>query len=129
MVPLNFPVVNENDLQPHDRSYLCPIRIENVVIDPFAQEIRWKGKTVKLTRIEFRLLWILVSDPDSVFSRNELLSRVWGEGVFVEPRTVDAHIARLRQIFRKETELSSSIETVWGIGYCFKNRNGQSEGQ
>lgn len=113
-----------NSLKSHDTPYLRYIRIDDVVIDPFTQEIRSNGKTWKLTRIESRLLWTLGSDPESVFTRNELLRRVWGEKVFVEPRTVDAHIARLRRLLRKEKELSASIETVWGIGYCFKKNNG-----
>jgi len=129
MVLLCFPVVNSHNLQFHDTPYLRPIRIDDFVIDPFTQEIRSKGKILKLTRIEFRLLWILASDPASVFSRNELLRRVWGEGVFVEPRTVDAHIAHLRRLLKNEKDLFPSIETAWGIGYCLKKRKRQPEGQ
>ena len=125
MVPLCFPVVSIRDPRPYTLPCLRPIGIDDVLIDPFTQEIRTKEKAIKLTKIEFRLLWILGSNPDVVLSREEILCKVWGEGVFVEPRTVDAHIARLRRLLRNETELFPSIETVWGIGYCFRMKNGQ----
>lgn len=102
------------------------IQIDDVVIDRLAHEMRVKGKPIKLTRKEFSLLWALGSDPECVFRREELLKMVWGAQIAVEPRTVDAHIARLRRLFKKEKNFSPSIETVWGIGYRLRKRFIQS---
>jgi len=98
------------------------IQIDDVVIDRLAHEMRVKGKPIKLTRKEFNLLWALGSDPECVFRREELLKMVWGTNIAVEPRTVDAHIARLRRLFKKEKNISPSIETVWGIGYRLRKK-------
>ena len=98
------------------------IQIDDVVIDRLAHEMRVKGKPIKLTRKEFSLLWALGSDPECVFRREELLKMVWGAQIAVEPRTVDAHIARLRRLFKKEKDISPSIETVWGIGYRLRKK-------
>ena len=98
------------------------IQIDDLVIDRLAHEMRVKGKPIKLTRKEFNLLWALGSDPECVFRREELLNMVWGSQITVEPRTVDAHIARLRRLFKKEKDISPSIETVWGIGYRLRKR-------
>jgi len=98
------------------------IQIDDVVIDRLAHEMRVNGKPVKLTRKEFSLLWALGSNPECVFRREELLKMVWGTQIAVEPRTVDAHIARLRRLFKKEKNISPSIETVWGVGYRLRKK-------
>ena len=112
-------VNNQNNGSPKN---LNCIQIDDVVIDRLAHEMRVKGKPIKLTRKEFNLLWALGSDPECVFRREELLKMVWGTNIVVEPRTVDAHIARLRRLFKKEKDISPSIETVWGIGYRLRKR-------
>ena len=118
--------MNLNDRNTHSETpntqSLQWIQIDDVVIDRLGHEMRIKGKPIKLTRKEFRLLWALGSDPECVFRREELLKMVWGNQITVEPRTVDAHIARLRRLFKKERDVSPSIETVWGIGYRLRKR-------
>ena len=123
MTLLTFPSVTRNSTFLHN-SDGAGIRVDDLVIDPWTQEVRVSGKAVKLTRKEFRFLWILVSNPERVFSRKELLELVWGPEVYVETRTVDAHIARLRRLLKMEKTSSLSIETVWGIGYCLRKHVG-----
>ena len=113
--------MNGND-EKFNNGNLHRIEIDDVVIDRLAHEMRVKGKPIKLTRKEFTLLWTLCSDPECVFRREELLKIIWGPQISVEPRTVDAHIARLRRLLKKEKDISPSIETVWRIGYRLRKR-------
>ena len=75
-----------------------------------------------LTPKEFELLAILASAPGRVFGREELLDAVWGRDGFVEPRTVDVHVARLRAKFIAARAPEPGIETVRGVGYRFRER-------
>jgi DNA-binding response OmpR family regulator len=77
---------------------------------------------VKLSRKEFELLWELASEEGRAFRREELIERVWGDGFFLEARTVDVHIARLRTKLRQVSVNAPVIETVWGIGYRLRSR-------
>jgi DNA-binding response OmpR family regulator len=79
-----------------------------------------KGQRVDLTPKEFELLAALVGTPGRVFGREELLDMVWGEDGFVEPRTVDVHVARLRAKFSAARAPMPGIETVRGVGYRFR---------
>jgi DNA-binding response OmpR family regulator len=83
-------------------------------------EVRMKGRLVELTRKEFELLATLVAAPGRVFGREELLDLVWGRDGFVEPRTVDVHLARLRAKFVAARATAPAIETVRGVGYRFR---------
>ena len=73
----------------------------------------------RLWATEFRLLHFLMTHPDRVYSRGQLLDEVWGDHVFVEDRTVDVHIRRLRQALQAGGH-QKMIETVRGAGYCFR---------
>ncbi len=75
------------------------------------------GRPIELTPKEFELLAALVASPGRVFGREELLDLVWGRDGFVEPRTVDVHMARLRGRFTAAGLEASGIETVRGVGY------------
>ena len=99
------------------------IQIDDLTINPVANEVRVHGTPLKLTRKEFQILWAVGSNPEKVFHRNELLMLVWGSEVSVEPRTVDAHMARLRKILSAHNLESPKIETIWGIGYRLRPRN------
>src|SRR4029434_6732524 len=76
-----------------------PLRAGDLEIDRQRVEVKMKGRLVELTRKEFDLLAALVRTPGRVFGREELLDLVWGQDGFVEPRTVDVHVARLRAKF------------------------------
>lgn len=91
-------------------------------IDFSMYEVSIKGKPVKLTLREFELLRFLVQNPNRVLSRDQLLDRVWGGEVFVDPRTVDVHIRRLRKAIEKNDRKPEWILTVRGVGYKFDEK-------
>jgi phosphate regulon transcriptional regulator PhoB len=77
------------------------------------------GRPVVLSSREFKLLRFFIGHPGRVYSRDQLLDRVWGDESFVEPRTVDVHISRLRTVIEPDRENPRYILTVRGIGYKF----------
>lgn len=81
-----------------------------------------RGKAVRLTLKEFELLGFLVQNPNRVLSRDQLLDRVWGGEVFVDSRTVDVHIRRLRKAIEKNDRKPDWILTVRGVGYKFHEK-------
>jgi two-component system alkaline phosphatase synthesis response regulator PhoP/two-component system response regulator ResD len=89
-------------------------RVGNVVIDPAAREVTIDGGRVNLRVKEFDLLLTLAHHTNMVLSREQLLEKVWGYEYYGETRTVDVHIAHLRE---KLGNSSAQIETVWGLGY------------
>ena len=99
-----------------------PVRAGDLEIDRLRFEVRMKGRLVELTRKEFDLLSALVRSPGRVFVREELLDRVWGQDGFVEPRTVDVHVARLRAKFIAARAPEPGIETVRWVGYRFREK-------
>ena len=98
------------------------LRAGDLEIDRQRFEVKMKGRLVELTRKEFDLLATLVRSPGRVFGRDELLDLVWGQDGFVEPRTVDVHVARLRGKFTASRAPEPGIETVRGVGYRFRER-------
>lgn len=95
------------------------VEIAGVKIDPAARRITCGGRDIELGDIEFRMLHFFMTHPERVYSRAQLLDEVWGDRVFVEERTVDVHIRRLRQTF-KPTGHEELLETVRGVGYRFR---------
>ncbi len=96
------------------------LKAGDLEIDRHRFEVKMKGRVVELTRKEFDLLAALVGTPGRVFGREELLDLVWGQDGFVEPRTVDVHIARLRAKFTSAKLPPPAIEAVRGVGYRFR---------
>jgi two-component system, OmpR family, alkaline phosphatase synthesis response regulator PhoP len=96
------------------------VKIGELEIDRYRFEVRVKGRPIELTPKEFELLAILAGAPGRVFGREELLDAVWGRDGFVEPRTVDVHLARLRAKFAAARLPVPAIETVRGVGYRFR---------
>jgi DNA-binding response OmpR family regulator len=88
-------------------------------------EVTMAGRPVVLTPKEFELLATLSAEPGRVFGRDELLDLVWGRDGFVEPRTVDVHLARLRAKFTAARALEPAIETVRGVGYRYREPGGR----
>jgi phosphate regulon transcriptional regulator PhoB len=106
--------------RPTDTEKKVQLKVGELEIDRYRFEIRMKGRPVDLTPKEFELLAILAGAPGRVFGREELLDAVWGHDGFVEPRTVDVHLARLRGKFTAAKLPPPRIETVRGVGYRFK---------
>jgi len=88
-------------------------------VDSAAREVHRDGKTLRLTVKEFDLLWFLVSHPRRVFSRDQLMDRVWGYTTALDTGTVTVHIRRLREKIENDPSQPQLLETVWGIGYRF----------
>lgn len=94
-----------------------------IVLDAAAHRVTVDGKMVKLGPIEYRLLQYLMTHPDRVYSRARLIDRVWGANVYVEERTVDVHIRRLRKAL-SAYGVDRHIQTVRGAGYRFSTSEG-----
>lgn len=93
-----------------------PVRVGDLVIDPARWKVLVREREVQLTRMEFRLLRKLASDPTRVFSKDELLRAVWGEkSSVVKTRTVDSHLSRLRR--KLDPDHGVYVSNCWGIGY------------
>ncbi|HEU5189717.1 MAG TPA: response regulator transcription factor [Methylomirabilota bacterium] len=97
------------------------LKVGDLEIDRDRFEVRMKGRAVELTPKEFELLATLAGAPGRVFGREELLDLVWGRDGFVEPRTVDVHVARLRGKFIAAKVPEPGVETVRGVGYRFRD--------
>lgn len=95
-----------------------PIEVNGLRLDPATHRVSGNGVTLELGPTEFRLLHYLMSNPERVHSRSQVLDRVWGDRVFVEDRTVDVHIRRLRRALA-ESGHEDLIQTVRGAGYRF----------
>jgi two-component system phosphate regulon response regulator PhoB len=93
-----------------------PIEISGLRLDPATHRVSAGGTQLDLGPTEFRLLHFLMAHPERVHSRTQLLDQVWGDHVFVEERTVDVHIRRLRKAL-EPTAHDRLIETVRGSGY------------
>lgn len=88
-------------------------------VDFKSYQVTMNGQPVELSSREFKLLQFFIGHPGRVYSREQLLDRVWGDEAFVEPRTVDVHISRLRGVIEPDKETPRYILTVRGIGYKF----------
>jgi two-component system phosphate regulon response regulator PhoB len=99
------------------------LEFADIKLFPSRVEVQRAGHMVALGPKEFRLLSILIERPGQVFSRTQLLDLVWGHGVYVEERTIDVHLSRLRKLINKpdgQTELPNLIRTVRGSGYALR---------
>ena len=94
----------------------------NIEIDTKALRVKINHNQVHLGPTEFRLLEHFISNPGRVYSREQLLDSVWGRNIFVEARTVDVHIGRLRKIL-KQNGANDTIRTVRSAGYSFEINN------
>lgn len=93
-----------------------PVEIAGLRLDPVSHRVFGDGTPLELGPTEFRLLHFLMTHPERVYSRSQLLDHVWGDHVFVEERTVDVHIRRLRSAL-EPTGHNRLIQTVRGSGY------------
>jgi two-component system response regulator ChvI len=89
-------------------------------LDPERHSCRWKGNEVVLTVTEFRLLEALATRPGVIKSRDALMDSAYEDQVYVDDRTIDSHIKRLRKKFREVDDSFDRIETLYGVGYRFK---------
>jgi two-component system, OmpR family, response regulator ResD len=97
------------------------VTIGPLTIDKARYQVQLGNRSIHLTPRELALLCALAACPGRVYRREELLHRVWGEGINVEIRTVDADMSKLRHKLRTSEDSLSLAETVWGIGYRLRD--------
>jgi two-component system response regulator ChvI len=90
-----------------------------LTMDPARHKVRWDGKDVSLTVTEFLILESLAQRPGVVKTRNQLLDVAYNDDVYVDDRTIDSHIKRIRRKFRSAAPEFDAIETLYGVGYRF----------
>ena len=95
------------------------IKVRDLVIDPSTFKVYTRGQVLNLTTTEFKVLYFLVMNKRKIFSRNAILDNVWENGGYVEPRTVDVHIRRLRSQIEDNPADPKYIKTKRGLGYYF----------
>jgi two-component system response regulator ChvI len=93
----------------------------DLTLDETKHQCLWKGKDIQLTVTEFLLVKALAQRPGMVKSRDQLIDAAYGENVYVDDRTIDSHVKRLRKKFRNIDGEFDQIETLYGIGYRYKD--------
>ena len=107
----------EVNLKKNNEESLKKIVVKDLEIDLEKRKVRHRGETRELTQKEFQLLYALAKCPNKVFSRNELLTNVWGWAQYGETRTVDIHIGYLRKKFEDNPRKPIIFQTIRGVGY------------
>ena len=92
------------------------LKINGLELNPVSHRVTGNNKLLEMGPTEFRLLHFFMSNPERVYSRSQLLDKVWGSQIFIEDRTVDVHIRRLRNILT-QSQHENLIQTVRGSGY------------
>lgn len=91
----------------------------SLVIDTLSHQVSVSGDSIELTATEFNLLHFMANHPNQVFSRDQLLEKVWGMTDYVDPNTVTVHIRRVREKIESNPGKPNWLQTVWGVGYKF----------
>ncbi len=99
-----------------------PMLRGDLVLDPARHLCTWKDQPVNLTVTEFLILKALAARPGHVKSRDQLMDSAYGESIYVDDRTIDSHIKRLRKKFKDLDDDFNEIETLYGVGYRYKDR-------
>ena len=105
--------------EPLEPAQKSKVQRGDIVIDPLAHAVTIGGRSIELSALEFRLLHHLALHPGMVFSRDQLLDRVWGNDRSVTPRSVDVYIRRIREKIELAPANPSYLQTVHGVGYRF----------
>jgi DNA-binding response OmpR family regulator len=109
-------VLRRSELDPAQEKQLA---FDGLEIDSATRVVLKKGRPLRLTAREFELLWFLASHPRRVFSRDNLMRRVWGYSAALDTGTVTVHVRRLREKIEDDPSRPRHLETVWGVGYRF----------
>jgi DNA-binding response OmpR family regulator len=96
------------------------LSFDSISIDPLTRVVSIKGSDVELTAKEFDMLYLLARHPKQVFTRDQLLERVWGGAEYIDPGTVTVHVRRLREKIESDPSKPKHLLTVWGVGYKFE---------
>ena len=106
----------EQDSAENDRALSYP----NLAIDPLSRSVTVNDQPVELTAKEFDMLYLLARHPKQVFTRDQLLDRIWGGAQYIDPGTVTVHVRRLREKIEEDASNPARLLTVWGVGYKFE---------
>jgi DNA-binding response OmpR family regulator len=98
-----------------------PLEVRELRIDPAKRSVSVRGEDIRLTFVEFEILSALAHNPGRVFTREMLLTRIWGDSAFRDPRTIDVHIRHLREKLEAEAKDPEYLFTVRGVGYRFRD--------
>jgi DNA-binding response OmpR family regulator len=96
------------------------LSFDDIHISPVTRAVTVQEMSIELTAKEFDLLYLLARHPKQVFTREQLLERVWGGAEYIDPGTVTVHIRRLREKIENDPSSPSHLLTVWGVGYKFE---------
>ena len=103
-----------------ERGLEQPLVFAGLRIDPQTRLVTARDTEITLTAKEFDMLWLLARHPRQVFTRDQLLERVWGLSDYIDPGTVTVHVRRLREKLEVDPSQPAHILTVWGVGYKFE---------
>ena len=104
----------------NDPQSVQKLEFDDLAIDPPGRLVTHAGRQVSLTAREFDMLLLLALHPRQVFTRDQLLQRVWGASDYIDPGTVTVHVRRLREKLEADPSSPRHILTVWGVGYKFE---------
>jgi DNA-binding response OmpR family regulator len=97
-----------------------PLSFDGLSIDPRSRVVLVNNSDIELTVKEFDMLYLLAQHPKQVFTREQLLERVWGGAQYIDPGTVTVHVRRLREKIETDPSKPTRLLTVWGVGYKFE---------
>ncbi len=98
-----------------------PVSVGDLRIEPSKRSVTLRGERIDLTFVEFEILLGLAANPGRVFTREALLTRIWGDSAYRDPRTIDVHIRHLREKLEVDAKRPDYIFTVRGVGYRFRD--------
>ena len=97
-----------------------PLSLGTLSIDPKSRVVTLNNSPIELTAKEFDMLYLLARHPKQVFTREQLLERIWGGALYIDPGTVTVHVRRLREKIEEDASKPMRLLTVWGVGYKFE---------
>lgn len=106
--------------EPEETASGAQINFDDLIIDPQTRLVTVNAEERTLTAKEFDLLYLLARHPRQVYTRDQLLERVWEETDYIDPGTVTVHIRRLREKIERDPANPRHLQTVWGVGYRFE---------
>ena len=101
-----------------------PLEVHELRIDPAKRAVEVRGAAVQTTYVEFEILVALATSPGRVWTRDMLLTRIWGDSAYRDPRTIDVHIRHLREKLERDAKDPEYLFTVRGVGYRFRDTEG-----
>jgi DNA-binding response OmpR family regulator len=102
----------------------APLEVHELRIDPAKRAVEVRGTPVQTTYVEFEILLALATSPGRVWTRDMLLTRIWGDSAYRDPRTIDVHIRHLREKLEQDAKDPEYLFTVRGVGYRFRDTEG-----